>query len=268
MPVRLVRETILTSDRVNALDCHAEVFYRRLLNVVDDYGLFDGRLSILRASLYPLRLSSVSEEQCDAWLVSCEKVGLIARYKVDGKPFIKLFNTRWKARSTPKYALPPDDLEQPIFDITIGSENGCKQPRAVVPLDVVVVVGVGVDSDTSLRSVSAASAAEKTKEEVWTTGVAMLVSQGTSDRQARGYIGHLVKRHGEEQVLGAFYEAIGRQPADLKSWLTGVLRPKGQGKEAARAATATELYGGNNENGKRDDAPTERDVTAEIQRIA
>ena len=59
MPNRIIREGILTSDRVEQLDPPAEVFYRRLMSKVDDHGLYDARPSILRASLYPLRIDRV-----------------------------------------------------------------------------------------------------------------------------------------------------------------------------------------------------------------
>src|SRR5678815_3314811 len=80
MPTRLVREGIINSDRINELDNAAEVFYRRLLNKVDDYGLYDARPSILRSSLYPLRVNKVSEAACLRWLAICEKAGLIVLY--------------------------------------------------------------------------------------------------------------------------------------------------------------------------------------------
>jgi hypothetical protein len=38
MPSRLLREGILDSEAVNALSFAAEVFYRRLMSVVDDFG--------------------------------------------------------------------------------------------------------------------------------------------------------------------------------------------------------------------------------------
>jgi hypothetical protein len=38
MPNRELREGILTSERINALTFPAEVFYRRLMSVVDDFG--------------------------------------------------------------------------------------------------------------------------------------------------------------------------------------------------------------------------------------
>ena len=61
MPTRLIRDAILTSGRVASLSWEAEVFYRRLMSVADDYGLYDARTPILRSALYPLQLDKMSE---------------------------------------------------------------------------------------------------------------------------------------------------------------------------------------------------------------
>lgn len=125
MPTRLLREGIISSDRVNELSAEAEVFYRRLMSKVDDHGLFDARPSILRASLYPLRLETVTESNCEQWLTDCANAKLILIYQIHGKPFLKMLDTKWKARSEARYPLPV---------------NGCKQLQTPVSLDVVVDV--------------------------------------------------------------------------------------------------------------------------------
>lgn len=135
MPSRLIREGILTSDRVEQLDFAAEVFYRRLMSKVDDHGLYDARPSVLRSSLYPLRVDRVREADCSRWIAACEKAGLIALYEHGGKPYLQMLDTRWTARSEPKYPLPTDGGSAPLS----ASENTCKQPETPVPVFGVVV---------------------------------------------------------------------------------------------------------------------------------
>lgn len=125
MPNRVIREGILTSDRIDQLDANAEVFYRRLMSKVDDHGLYDARPSILRASLYPLRVDRVREADISRWIAACEKAGLLALYVHEGKPYMQMLDTRWQARSEPKYPIP--------------TANGREQVRATA-----LVVGVGV----------------------------------------------------------------------------------------------------------------------------
>lgn len=127
MPNRVIREGIITSDRVDQLDNAAEVFYRRLLNKVDDHGLYDARPSILRANLFPLRVDRVREADCTRWMAACQMAGLIVLYEAGGKPYLKVLNTNWQVRSEPKYPEP--------------SASSCKQLPTIVPVvgDVVVV---------------------------------------------------------------------------------------------------------------------------------
>lgn len=102
MPERIVRPGILTSESVNALSFGAEVFYRRLMSVVDDFGRFDARLPILLAALYPLKLDQVAKAHIEQWLAECSTVGLVIVYQVEGKPYLELqkFNQRLRTQSS------------------------------------------------------------------------------------------------------------------------------------------------------------------------
>jgi hypothetical protein len=128
MPSRIIREEILTSSKIEQLDPAAEVFYRRLLSKVDDHGLYDARPSILRASLFPLRIDRVREADCSRWMAACQMAGLIVLYSHAGSPYLKVLNTRWVARSDPKYPQPETVV------------NSCAQPLTDVPVVVVVDV--------------------------------------------------------------------------------------------------------------------------------
>ncbi|HYH67976.1 MAG TPA: hypothetical protein VD866_24985 [Urbifossiella sp.] len=144
MPSRLLREGILDSTAVNALSFPAEVFYRRLMSVVDDFGRFDGRAAMLRSRLYPLKIETVREADISRWIAECVKAGLIALYAVDGagssrwiamcekaglavpdgfKPYL-LFPKLGPARAKEsKYPSPPNT--QPFTDV-----NGCTHTPA------------------------------------------------------------------------------------------------------------------------------------------
>lgn len=100
MPNRILREGILTSDRVNALDSNSELFYRRLMSVVDDYGRYDARPIMLKVACYPLRVDVVREADISRWIAICEKAGLLALYAVNGKQYLELtdFNQQVRAK--------------------------------------------------------------------------------------------------------------------------------------------------------------------------
>lgn len=135
MPDRIVRVGILTSDAVNSLSWAGEVFYRRLMSVVDDFGRYDGRTSVLRAALYALKVDRVSEPDIGKWIRECEEAGLVRRYTVDSKPFLELPKFGQKVRAAKsKWPGPPT------------SANTCQQMSADAP----VVVDVSVFEDDSM----------------------------------------------------------------------------------------------------------------------
>lgn len=144
MPSRLLRETILDSEAVNKLSVHAEVFYRRLMSVVDDFGRFDGRAQVLRSRLYPLRIDTVREADIARWIAECEKAGLIALYAVDRKPYI-LFRKLGSPRAKESKFPPPPDGTENASTHPFTDENGCKRTQTDAPYS---GSGSGASSDS------------------------------------------------------------------------------------------------------------------------
>lgn len=113
---RIVRGGIIKSDRVNLLSWAGEVFYRRLMSVVDDYGRYESRPAILRADLFPLRIDKVSDADVVKWLTECSKAGLVSIYHVNGKEFLELldFNQRLRQKIS-KYPPPVVNSQQSAY---------------------------------------------------------------------------------------------------------------------------------------------------------
>lgn len=99
MPTRLVREGWLDSDRVAKVSFGAEAQFLRLLLVADDFGRFDGRLSVIRARCWPQRLDDVTEEKVKGWLTELVEAGLVVPYVVRLRPYIEIPNFRQRNRS-------------------------------------------------------------------------------------------------------------------------------------------------------------------------
>lgn len=136
MPARLLREGILDSDAVCSLSFPAEVFYRRLMSVVDDFGRFDGRAAVLKSRLYPLQGDKVREADIPRWIAECEKAGLIVLYTVAAKPYILFRKLGVPRAKESKWPAPPEGLNS--WDIGSGevpceslfaNENRCEQPH-------------------------------------------------------------------------------------------------------------------------------------------
>lgn len=116
MPTRLIRDAILTSSRIASLSWEEEVFYRRLMSVADDYGLYDARPPILRSALYPLQLDKMSECNIQRCLSACETAGLILLYSHAGKPYLMILGFGQQGKTMPKWPLPNGYEVQKVSD--------------------------------------------------------------------------------------------------------------------------------------------------------
>lgn len=122
----------MTSERVNSLNWAEEVFYRRLMSVVDDFGRFYATSKLLRAACYPLHIDKVSDSDIGKWLSACETAALVRVYPAsDGKRYLELLDFRQQVRAkTSKF---------PAFDVQMHSTcvADAQQPPASAHLDVV-----------------------------------------------------------------------------------------------------------------------------------
>lgn len=105
MPTRIIREGIITSEAINRLSDEAELFYRRLMSIADDYGRYYSHPSILRANCYPLKLETVSESDVKQWLSECVSNGVISFYG-EGQKYIQIHKFGQQTRSKSKFPEP------------------------------------------------------------------------------------------------------------------------------------------------------------------
>jgi hypothetical protein len=131
MPNRIIRESILDSDAVNSLTPEGEVFYRRLMSVVDDYGRFDARIAVLRSRLYPLQLEKVREASVERCLAECEAARLVRLYVAGDKQYLTFLKLGAPRSKESRWPAPPD--EAALSASLRADENGCAQTRADVP---------------------------------------------------------------------------------------------------------------------------------------
>lgn len=157
MPNRLLREGILTSERIEKLNWAEEVFYRRLMSVVDDFGRYYARPALLLAACYPLLLKKVSDSDIEKWLSACENAALVRVYPAeDGKRYLQMLDFKQQVRAiNSKFPQPPDtcvaDAMQTLFT-----------PPASAHLDV-----FGVGDVVEVDKPAAPSGAELFEKQFW-----------------------------------------------------------------------------------------------------
>lgn len=139
MPNRILKETICTSETINALTWQLEVLWYRLLVQCDDYGRMDARPAIVRAKCFPLRLDQITDDDVAQALATFQDIGLIHLYTVDGKRYLQV--TTWdkhqqvRARRSkfpaPAEGMQSDDINSTAHECTcnhvISDDINCKQ---------------------------------------------------------------------------------------------------------------------------------------------
>ena len=138
MPNRIIRDGILSSESVNSLSWPEEVFYRRLMSVVDDHGRFHAQPKLLRAACYPLHIDKVSDSDIGKWLSACETAGLVRVYPAsDGKRYVELVKFGQQVRSKSKFP----EASEATAEHPISTDINCSQPPANAHLGVFVFEG-------------------------------------------------------------------------------------------------------------------------------
>jgi len=148
MPNRILRDGILASEKVAGLSWTAEVFYRRVMSVADDYGRFHGNPRLLRSACYPLQIDKVSDADIEKWLTECVTAALVSVYPAqDGKRYLEISNFGQQVRAKSKFPPPNDQHPQ-------APASNCYQSLANAHL-VGVGVEVGDDIDTHTHTAHA-----------------------------------------------------------------------------------------------------------------
>ncbi len=81
LPNRIIRDGILESHAVNRLSPEAELFYRRLLSIVDDFGRYEWDAQKLRLRTFGMRYEWATLDLVSGWMDECSK-DLVKVYEV------------------------------------------------------------------------------------------------------------------------------------------------------------------------------------------
>lgn len=85
------------SEAMDSLSPQAEVFFTRLIMVADDHGSYHANPKLLKAGLFPLK--AYSDVKVSEWLDECITAGLIYKYEVGGKTYIRIDNFGQRLRN-------------------------------------------------------------------------------------------------------------------------------------------------------------------------
>jgi hypothetical protein len=122
MPNRIIREGIISSRRMAALSDSAEILYRRLMSVVDDYGRCEADPDLIRARCFPLQLEKWTVQRIASAMaeltvnhgeqpwstVNCGEPPLISVYSTKNKNYLQINNFGQRIQAKAKFPGPDD----------------------------------------------------------------------------------------------------------------------------------------------------------------
>jgi hypothetical protein len=218
MPNRIIREGILTSPRMAKLGWAEEVFYRRLMSVVDDFGRYYADAGLLHAACYPRQLNKVSDSDIGKWLTACVNAALVRVYPAqDGERYLQLLDFGQQVRA--KKSRFPDPLSTCVAD--------AEHPQANAP----VFVSVSVDVSDPPRA--AFVPPEWIPSETWAAYLAVRKTKRAGKEPSA--LALIVKDL--EKFKAAGHDAIAILENSIKSCWVGVFEPKGQQGKAPPSVT-------------------------------
>lgn len=138
MPNRILKESIRESDSIDSLNWFQEVLFYRLIVSCDDYGRFDGRTSVIKNRLFPLKEDLTLKNVADA-IQKLVSAGLVVLYEHDGKPFLYLpswtahQNVRAKRSKYPEPVIACDNVNTSASRCNHDEDSG-EQMHGNVPV--------------------------------------------------------------------------------------------------------------------------------------
>ncbi len=107
MPNRIVRDGILRSEKIAAVSPLAELFFRRLMSVVDDFGRYYSKPALLLSDCFPIRPSWADEPALTLWIGECESAGLIRTYQANSTDYLEIHSFGQRIRENVVSKFPP-----------------------------------------------------------------------------------------------------------------------------------------------------------------
>ena len=130
MPNRILHESIKYCPKMEQLNWFEEVVYHRLTVTVDDYGCLDGRIVLLKNTLFPTR-EDISKDDIARAIEHMVALGLLRAYEAGGMPYLcfpaweeeqRVRNKRRKFPAPPDAAR--DEEEPPAAEDSLSAADG------------------------------------------------------------------------------------------------------------------------------------------------
>ena len=126
MPNRILHESIKYCPKMEQLNWFEEVVYHRLTVTVDDYGCLDGRIVLLKNTLFPTR-EDISKDDIARAIEHMVALGLLRAYEAGGMPYLHFpaWEEEQRVRNKRrKFPAPPDEEEPLAAEDSLSATDG------------------------------------------------------------------------------------------------------------------------------------------------
>lgn len=160
MPNRMLKESILSSEKFNSLTWFEQSTYIRLILLADDYGRLDGRDVILKSYCYPLD-DKVTRSAISKAISHMVNVGLLQKYEVNNKPYLCFPNFGKYQRLRSKTSKYPEPLNGAQND---SCQSHDRHMSDTCPLEEEVEEELEVEEKENLKEKAAIVVPENSKK--------------------------------------------------------------------------------------------------------
>ena len=229
--IRTVKPEFWTSQQVVECSTNARLLFIGLWNFCDDNGIHPAEPKRLKMEVFPG--DSFTVKDIGTWIDELLKVGLLLEYEAEGRRYWLV--TGWKKhqkidKPSYKHPLPPMTNSENTNG-TLGDDSPSVR-RSFAERHPPESNGV----ESKGRETTGTRDAPAGAPNVWDLGVSLLTSTGTGEKEARNFIGKLIKMYGEPTTLSVVAGAVNKRPAEPKSWITRILQ------EAAKKQASSDIY--------------------------
>lgn len=148
MPNRIIKESIRTSKKVNAMTDFQFRFWMYLITYVDDYGRGSADPELLKGFVFPRR-KGLSEATIQKTLADLATIGCIRLYTVEGESYFCFPNWSVHQRvqtKKSKFPAPVENINPPLSTVTHG-----ESPPESNPIRIQSESEYGIDRTCSVR---------------------------------------------------------------------------------------------------------------------
>ena len=223
---RNIKPGFFTNEDLVELDFATRLLFAGLWTVADREGRLQDRPKKIKIDVFP-----ADNVDVDAMLTALHNGKFIIRYEVDGSKFIQISN--WSKHQNPHHTEKASDIPGIDGALTVKqpleTRESPKQDGGNLA-DSLLLIPDSLIPDSKIPSVAKATGDKSplTPDEIiFGYGVPLLTNAGTSDKQARSFLGGLRKSHGDDALVDALRECIRAKPLQPLEWMAKILPPIG-----------------------------------------